>query len=563
MNVRLGVLMLVHEALDRAAEVARHWHEAGCPLVIHVDSRVRGDDFAAFADSLSRYDTIRFVARRHCEWGTWSLVDASMAMVEEMLEREQDVTHLYLASGACLPLRPVAELEAYLAASPETDFIESVAVEDVPWAKGGLDVERFQLSFPFSWKQQRRLFDAWVGLQRAFGRNRARPEGVAPHLGSQWWCLTRRTLERIVTDPRRSELERYFRRVWIPDESYFQTLVRHHATRVESRSLTLSEFDFQGKPHVFYDDHLDLLRRSGSFVARKIWPEAEGLYRAFLGTALPPSASAPNAAEADRMFARALHRRTAGRDGLYSVARFPAPQRDNGLTAARYAVFQGFDDLFADFPAWASGELDLRAHGHLFAPEGAEFEGVAEVFTGGLSASATLRDYNPAAFLTNLLWNTRGETQGFLFGPRDRQDIAPFLARDRNATIYVISGAWAVGLFRSRQSPADLRKQAARLQRVEAALIERLRRAETRARVRVWTLAEFLDLPSEVLQSLVEENRMPRGRGLAQAPVMHNLTGLAGFLQELRNLGMQPHLAGDVSEMARLEVPPDVPRVVR
>ena len=28
-----------------------------------------------------------------------------------------------------------------------------------------------------------------------------------------------------------------------------------------SRSLTLSKFDFQGKPHVFYDDHLDLLAR--------------------------------------------------------------------------------------------------------------------------------------------------------------------------------------------------------------------------------------------------------------------------------------------------------------
>jgi hypothetical protein len=105
------------------------------------------------------------------------------------------------------------------------------------------------------------------------------PEGITPHLGSQWWCLTRQTLTAILEDPRRPELDRYFRYVWIPDESYYQTLVRNYGRKIESRSLTLSKFDFQGKPHVFYDDHLQLLRRSDCFVARKVWPRADRLYR--------------------------------------------------------------------------------------------------------------------------------------------------------------------------------------------------------------------------------------------------------------------------------------------
>ena len=83
-------------------------------------------------------------------------------------------------------------------------------------------------------------------------------------------------------DPDRRYYDRYFSRVWIPDESYYQTLVRLYSTDIESRSLTLSKFDFQGKPHVFYDDHLQLLRRSDCFVARKIWPYAERLYSNFL-----------------------------------------------------------------------------------------------------------------------------------------------------------------------------------------------------------------------------------------------------------------------------------------
>lgn len=563
MTAKVGFLMLVHEALDRASAVARHWHDAGCPVVIHVDSRVAAPEFERFAQGLSDLQDVQFVDRRHCEWGTWSLVEASLAMVETMLSREPGVSHVYLASGACLPLRPVADLERYLAAHPDVDFIESVAVEDVPWAKGGLDFERFHFSFPFSWKQTRWLFDSWVRLQRLVDRRRALPEGVAPHLGSQWWCLTRKTLGRIVTDQRRSELEGYFRRVWIPDESYFQTLVRLHGARVESRSLTLSKFDFQGKPHVFYDDHLDLLRRSDCFVARKIWPEADELYGSFLGKPRAPSAAAPNPVEIDQQFARALARRTSGRDGLYSVARFPAPSRDLGLSAARYVVFHGIGELFENLPEWAQNEMRVRAHGHLFAPDRAEFADGLTSFAGGLSDSATLRDYNPQAFLANLLWNTRGETQSFLFGPGDRQEVAPFLARDRNARIYAISGAWAVALYRTGEPPAALRKRAALLQRVEAEHLQMLRRSDTRARVRVWSLAEFLDLPSEVVQTIVDENRVPHGPSLAAAPVMHDLSGLAAFLQELKNQGMQPHLAGDVTEVARLERPPEVPKVVR
>jgi len=563
MSARLGIGMLVHEALGRAAEVARHWHDAGCPVVIHVDSRVPRAEFDAFAQRLGRHDNIRFTGRRKCDWGTWSLVEASRAVAETMLHAYPEVRHVYLASGACLPLRPVSELSAYLSRHPGTDFIESVAVEDVPWATGGLDVERFEMSFPFSWKRQRRLFDAWVWMQRVTGRRRPLPEGVAPHLGSQWWCLTRTTLEHIFHDPRRAELERYFRRVWIPDESYFQTLVRLHATRVESRSLTLSKFDFQGKPHVFYDDHAELLRRSGCFVARKIWPQAQGLYDRFLHGAHAPRSDDPDTGETDRVFARALDRRTNGRDGLCSVARFPAPQRDLGLTACPYTVFHGFGDLFENFPAWAERELRVRAHGHLFAPDRAEFADGLPHFAGGLSDNAVLRDYNPKAFLTNLVWNTRGERQGFLFGPQDRRKIVPFLARDRNARIYMITGVWALRLFRSGQSAATARKEAARLQRREAEMAALLGRPDTRARVRIWSLAEFLDLPSEVFRTLVEEARAPSPRGLAAAPVMHDIAGFGAFLQELRNLGMNPHLTGEVPEGAPDASPVDLPKLVR
>ncbi|MDJ0628429.1 MAG: beta-1,6-N-acetylglucosaminyltransferase [Rhodobacter sp.] len=542
----VGIVMLVHAALDRAEQVARHWSSHGCPVVIHVDKQVKAADHKAFVQRLSKVSNIRFSKRHRCEWGTWSLVAASQTASEMMLASFPEVRHVYLASGSCLPLRPVHEMIEYLEDRPMTNFIESVTTEDVPWTVGGLDSERFTLRFPFSWKKQRFLFDRYVKLQRTLKLKRRIPDGIVPHLGSQWWCLTRQTLSAILEDPDRPAYDRYFKRVWIPDESYYQTLVRLYSSNVESRSLTLSKFDFQGKPHIFYDDHLQLLRRSNCFVARKIWPRANRLYDTFLAPGADVMSGAePNPGKIDRIFAKAVERRTRGRAGLYMQSRMPNVDWENGKTCAPYSVFEGFSDLFEDFEIWLSKMVGARVHGALYAPGRVEFAGKQKVYAGALSDSAKLRDYNPVAFLTNLIWNTRGERQCFQFGPRDNQKPAGFMARDSNAQISVISGAWAVPLFHANRNFSEIRKEAARLQKIETEHLTLLRSPQTKARVRIWTMADFIDSPMEPLQTIIDEIGARHARRLTEAPRMVDLNGFGQFLQNLKNQGMHPHLMGD------------------
>ncbi|MCC0063410.1 MAG: glycosyl transferase [Defluviimonas sp.] len=542
----LGFIMMCHTALDRAAQVARYWAEDACPVVIHVDRRTPPADYERLVRSLADLENVSFSRRRACEWGTWSLVAATQDAAMQLLQRHHDVRHFYLASGACLPLRPIGELKAYLDARPQTDFIESVTTSDVVWTIGGLHEERFSLRFPFSWRKQRRLFDAYVALQRRLGVNRKVPLGLEPHLGSQWWCLTRQTLSAILEDPNRPRFDAYFRRVWIPDESYFQTLARQYSISVESRSLTLSKFDYLGKPHIFYDDHLQLLRRSDCFVARKIWPHADRLYSAFLTRQIDQGARAePNPGKIDRLFAMAVERRTRGRAGLYMQSRFPRRDHENGKTSAPYSVFHGFSDLFENFDLWLTKVIGCRAHGHIFGPDGVEFAGGETVFNGALSDSAKLRDYNPQSFLTNLVWNTRGERQCFQFSPRDNQACNWFMATDPNAQISVISGAWAVPLFRSNLNFSEIRKEAARLQKIETEHLHILRTMYVKARTRIWTMAEFIESPMEALQPIVDEIRPRAHRQLTEAPRLVELAGFGQFLQNLKNQGMQPTLMGD------------------
>ncbi len=563
----VGILMLVHTAFGRAEQVARHWTKYGCPVVIHVDSSVKPKLYKKFVKALDDVPDVRFCKRHKCEWGDWGLVAASQSAGETMLAEFPDVRHIYLSSGSCLPLRPVQELKDYLEARPRTDFIESATTADVPWTVGGLDAERFTLHFPFSWKKHRFLFDKWVDIQRFLRVKRKIPNGVVPHMGSQWWCLTRQTLSAILQDPDRETFDRYFKRVWIPDESYFQTLVRLYSSNIESRSLTLSKFDFQGKPHIFYDDHLQLLRRSDCFVARKIWPHANRLYDGFLRS--PEGAikmSEPNPAKIDRIFAKAVERRTKGRTGLYMQSRYPNEGWENGMTFGRYSIFQGFTELFEDFEPWLARATGSRVHGHLFAPERAEFEGGQRVINGALSDAPKNRDYNSIAFLTNLIWNTRGERQCFQTGPRDEGAPVWFFAKDPNAQVSVISGAWAIPLFKSNLNFADIRKEAARLQKLENDQLFALRSPYAKARVRIWTLAEFIEAPMEPLQTIIDEIGPEKARRLSEAPRMTDLTGFGQFLQNLKNQGMHPYLMGDFpvsQEETDQKKPPRKPYLVQ
>ena len=542
---KLGLIIIAHTAFERVRQVAKYWNDAGCPVVMHIDSNVEKDEFSKLKECLSSHDTIYFCKRHRCEWGSWGLVKASIKACELLLNNHPEIDHIYLSSGSCLPLRPIDELSHYLEEHKSTDFIESATISEVDWTVGGLDLERFKYYFPFSWKKRRKLFDYSVKLQRSLSVSRRIPSDIIPHIGSQWWCLTSKTVRSILEDPNRKRHHKFFKRVWIPDESYFQSLARKHSKRIESQSLTLSKFDYQGKPHVFYDDHLQLLRRSDCFVARKIWSGADKLYEYYLNAGPSENKQAkPNSNKIDRFFDIAAERRLKGRTGLYMQSRFPRLGSEQKLSAAPYFVFQGFSELFNDFETWLSLKTKVRVHGHLYHPDEAQFSGGSSVFKGGLSSSAKLRDRNPQAFLTNLIWNLRNETQCFLYGPGDNPEIAEFFAQDAQATLFIISGAWAIPLFLNTRKIADLRIQASLLQKQESKFLKEWSGHNCIADVKIWTLTDFIAAPVEPLQLILRSLGADDGTRFTDLPQMRDINGFDSFLRDLRNMGMDPHNAG-------------------
>jgi hypothetical protein len=537
-TVRLGVILLCHRDLDLAAQLARKWLDGGATLCIHIDRKAPAAEIQGLIAALADHPRVTFAPRQSCDWGRFSLVRATLAAARQLLQNDPRISHVYLASGQCLPLRPISELCRFLAVDPDCDHIESVNTTETEWASRGLNLERFSLFFPFSWRRHRWLFDRMVDLQRRLGIRRRMPEGVMPHLGSQWWCLTSRTLRAILDDPQRPAIDRFFRHCWIPDEGYFQTLARRHARRIQSRSLTLSRFDHEGRPLQLYDDQAGILMRSHCFVVRKVWPGATELLTRFpRPSALREIPQQPQPQVFDRQVSAFLHRRMRGRPGLYMQSRFPRKDAENGKTAAPYAVFWGFTDAFPDFESWLRGQIGAEVHGHVLAPESVEFAGRPQVGPGCLSSHPGLRDRDPKGFLTSMI-RISPVMQIVQLGPRDNQALNWFMATDPNAQIFAVTGAWLLTLSQSNLPFDELRRQALQLQRVERQQLEVLNSVWVKARVQLHDLTALLTDPASLLDQALRQLD-PWAEPVAACPPLRDIDGLEPLLSGLRDSGLK------------------------
>ena len=438
--------MLAHERLDRATQVANHLAAASLPGVVHLDKRIPGEQVRAFRHDIN--PGVTTISEHAADWGRFGLIEATLAAIERLLRAHPDLDHVCLLSVACLPIRPPRDLVRFLANNAGRDFIESVSVADENWVEDGLSLERFTLYHPFSHRRHPWWFSRSVDVQRMLRMRRRLPVGVVPHLGSQWWCLSVPTLRAILDHPDLPRWKRFFRSSWIPDESFFQTLVR--TVRPDAKpdpSLHLGRFNRRGRPVVFHDDHVAFLSATDHFFARKIDADATGLYDVFLGAGLPSLGAGFARHVDDDAFNQARAEQEHEGRGILSSSRLP-----KGVTLSRCDTVRPYLAIIAKdaklletlLPRLRAEASDCIVHGRLFrADKPTDFANSSLIYKGNINGQAEQWTYRPAQFLSRLIWADRDKPMVFLIGPGDEARIRFQLATDPNARLVVLDKAAA------------------------------------------------------------------------------------------------------------------------
>lgn len=277
---RIAFILLCHKDPDAIIAQARRLISAGDYVAIHFDARAREADFETIHSALFSTANVAFAQRRvKCGWGEWSLVAATLEALRAAEAAWPEATHFYMVSGDCMPIKS-AEFAHRFLDQRDCDYIESVDFFTSGWIRTGMQEDRLHYRHWFNERTQKKLFYGALALQRGLRLTRDIPKGIKVHIGSQWWCLRRGTVEAVLAFcAERPDVVRFFSTTWIPDETFFQTLVRHliPETQIESRTPTFLMFTDYGMPVTFYNDHYDLLLGQDYLFARKISAEAEVL----------------------------------------------------------------------------------------------------------------------------------------------------------------------------------------------------------------------------------------------------------------------------------------------
>jgi hypothetical protein len=279
--VKVAYLVLSHRNPEQVLRLVRALAEgpASAVLVRH-DQRASGLSAArvgAAGGSLIE-DGIEF------EWGGWSQLEVILAGLRRADELAPDWT--LVLSGQDYPLRPMNEIEADLSASEADGMLGSVREADTRRPEG--DDEFFLRVAYRHYRRPSRLPHLPGGLRRLVyvrdlprlvGVRRLRPPRFPLRFSADWVTLGARGLAAVLDASEDRKLMRLFRRMPIPSESFFASvLLNDPRLRIERDHRRFLAFSGPGVPHpeTLTTSDLEAALASGADFARKFDAEADG-----------------------------------------------------------------------------------------------------------------------------------------------------------------------------------------------------------------------------------------------------------------------------------------------
>jgi Core-2/I-Branching enzyme len=212
-------------------------------------------------------------------WGGWSYLKLIVSCLREAAARH-DPDWVLVLSGQDYPLRPLADIEADLEASPADARLGAVRPVETERPAAGDD--EFFLRCRYRHYARPRVFPSSLPgpirplayareLPPLVGVRRIEPAPLTLFASADWLTLGRAGIRTVLDAAEDRRLTRHFRRVAVPSESFFASvLLANPALIVEHDNRRFSSFG-HGSPHpdTLTSDDYDRLLSSGADFARK------------------------------------------------------------------------------------------------------------------------------------------------------------------------------------------------------------------------------------------------------------------------------------------------------
>jgi hypothetical protein len=212
-------------------------------------------------------------------WGGWSQLQLMLGCLREAMARHNPEWTLIL-SGQDYPLRPLAEIEADLEASPADACLGAVRAVEVRRPAEGEDEFFLRCRYrhytrprviPGALPRRMRPFAYARELPPLIGLRRLEPPPLELHASADWLTLRRPATHAVLDASEDRRLMRHFRRVAVPSESFFASVLLGNLSLIVERDNRRFTAFAPGAPHpeTFTTSDFDRLMASGADFARK------------------------------------------------------------------------------------------------------------------------------------------------------------------------------------------------------------------------------------------------------------------------------------------------------
>lgn len=258
-------------------------------FLIHVDAKTPDRVYRALTEALADDANVMFLPRHACYWGDFGHVRATLVGLRTLIASGRPFDYVVLLTGQDYPIRTNAEIDETFARAEGRVFMRGSALPTEHWGGGGLDrieqwhfrLGRRRFSFPGTPFRHTALNAVWSAPARAFRLRRRFPDGLRPYGGASYWCMpaacARYVDEFVRTSPRFVD---FFRRVHVPDEIFFQTIVMNSPFRARMAEGNLHYCDWTAggdHPKVLTMEDVNVIMHSRKLFARKFDPDVDAV----------------------------------------------------------------------------------------------------------------------------------------------------------------------------------------------------------------------------------------------------------------------------------------------
>lgn len=262
--MRLAYLIIAHQQPEQLAQMLYCIQHPDNVYLVMPDSKGLTGSEPALQAVVRRHPNVFIAPARDMRWASWSLMQARLDGIRELLARPEPWEVLINLSGQDFPLKSQEEIRAFFAANEGRNFLDIVEPEKV-WNDPYARIQRIRLEPPFmksGWNVPKLRIDRW---SRHLGQ--ARYVGGRPYM-----ALTRSFCQHLIESNHLPRWVKTLRHGYRPVEVLPHSFIMNspHADTVENRLLHEEDWSAGGShPKVFTLADRERLERSDKLFARK------------------------------------------------------------------------------------------------------------------------------------------------------------------------------------------------------------------------------------------------------------------------------------------------------